>query len=99
MTASDDGERAEILAEMAGLVRKLGHDPDPAAQLQEEVASLRECIDDLRRQLAAQGHGCCHYVHWYPYYPSTVTVSAGTGTAYYTSGGGSYSIGGGPGAT
>jgi hypothetical protein len=82
----DDSEREEILAEMAALARKL--DPDPAAQVSAEIASLREAVDSLRQHLAIQGHGCCHHSCWhyyYPYYPNNFTVT--TGTTYQAVGG------------
>jgi hypothetical protein len=101
--ALSDGEREEILAEMAALARKL--DPDPAAQVSNEIASLRETVDALRQQLAAQGHGCCHHhVCWhYPYYGSTIgasttlwpqTYTISTGTTYQGGGTVTYGNGG-----
>jgi hypothetical protein len=79
----DDSEREEILAEMAALARKLA--PDPAAQLNDELAGLREEVAGLRQQLA-QHHGCCHHSCWH-YCPTVFT----TGT--WTSGGyGNYTI-------
>jgi hypothetical protein len=102
VTAPDDGERAEILAEMAALARKL--DPDPAAQLNEELAALREEIASLRQQIAAQPHHGCrchHHVCWHYClsntwigtgttitYPQTWTISSGnSGTVTYGTGG------------
>jgi hypothetical protein len=101
--ALSDGEREEILSFLAALARKL--DPDPAAQVSNEIASLRETVDALRQQLAAQGHGCCHHhVCWhYPYYGSTVgtttaihpqTYTISTGTTYQGGGTVTYGNGG-----
>ena len=95
MTAPDGGEREEILAEMAALARKL--DPDPAAQVHEEIAGLREEIASLRQQLAAHQYGCIHNTCWhYPYYGTvtvypqtwtTGTIASGTGNVAYGTGG------------
>ena len=95
-----DGEREEILAGIAALARKL--DPDPAAQLNEELAALREEVASLRQQLAAQPHhGCCCHHHgcWHYYYsPSTTWTGTGTTITYpqtwTISNGGNYTTGG-----
>ena len=77
----DDSEREEILAEMAALARKLG--PDPATQVNEEIAGLREEVAKLREQLG-QHHGCCHHPVWQYYYPLTTWGAAGGGYGSYT---------------
>ena len=94
MTPPDDGTREEILAKIAALAQRL--DPGSGAQVHEELASLREAVDNLRQQVAAQHHGCCHHTCWhYPYYipmgTATVTYpqtwTTGTGTITYGAGG------------
>ena len=74
MTTPDDSvrESAEAaLAEIAALVRKAGHDPDPSAAMRDEITALGEAVASLTQQLAAQGHGCCHHHSCWPHYNVT----------------------------
>jgi len=67
---------------------------DEKRTLKDEVAALAEAVQQLKDQLARQGHACCPGHCWHYHYWPVSTISASVPYQVTYSSGGGYSSGG-----